>query len=367
MRLTFNKELLRFTINSLNSRICIQLIEVPNIMNSSKKDQGLILGDYVIDNMKPFAGGAFGSIYLCRKKTSSGYNYVAKKIDNKFDDIITYERNIITALESVKSKYVLKYKKTIEKNEATYFISRFCNAGDLEKYLGDIVFFTVWELQDVLSNMIEALAAIHKWHRSMIHRDIKSANFFLHRSKKDKKLRAFLADFGFAKSSKGMREGSHETILGTPVTMAPELWSNDPYGFPADMWSFGVVLYELCFGCYPFEKDPQAKIKIGTYIIPKFSTISGECVKLIEHCLQKDPRKRPESKNIFAIYPKLKEDIKTHNMYRVTKNIELNVSGTEFKNLLESFEKKGSANLPKGSANLPLELIQDGSEAPESR
>jgi len=304
----------------------------------SKKDLSIVLGEYIIDDPKPFARGAFSQVYRCRKKNSSTYDYVAKEVDNKHDDIIAYEQKMIRALEEVDSKYVLRYKKIVEKGRATYFITRFCNYGDLDKHLVDIVFSNPWEAQLMIPNLVESISAIHE--ANIIHRDIKAANFFLHKSKKNGKLMAILGDFGFGKSEEGKKDVAVSTVVGTPVTMAPEVWNNESYSLPADVWSLGIVVYNLCFGSYPFDKDVKQKISDKKYSIPPFFSISGDCIKLIEHCLQEDPKRRPKSADIFKLYPGIKEDLKEQDLFFVKKEIPMRIDKMRLKDRLEELEKK---------------------------
>lgn len=321
---------------------------------SKLKDQSLALGDYIIDSMKPFASGAFSKAYRCRKKTSDSSDYVAKEVSNKHDDIIVYEKKMLKVLEEVKSKYVLRYKKVVEKKDATYFITRFCNCGDLEKYLATKVFFPLWELQIIFPGLVESLSEIHKV--GIIHRDIKAANFFLHRPKNTGRMMAILADYGFAKYEKGSKSIMASTVLGTAVTMAPEVWNNEPYEFSADVWSLGAVLYNLCFGSYPFESNVKDKLRAGKYVIPGSFAISGDYIKLIEHCLQVDPKKRPKAGEIYALYPGIKQE-KKQDLLWTTKNITLHINKMIFRETLEKYVKSDY-----NDTSLGLEVLRRGTD-----
>ena len=85
-------------------------------------------------------------------------------------------------------------------------------------------------------------------HRHQVmHRDIKLANIFLHGDT------VKIGDFGFAKQGVKMAE----TILGTPITMAPELLNSEKYkgkGYSnkTDLWALGVVFYQMVFGDAPW-------------------------------------------------------------------------------------------------------------------
>lgn len=78
----------------------------------------------------------------------------------------------------------------------------------------------------------------HSHDHKIIHRDIKASNIFLH----DNHIK--LGDFGLAKN---LKSSTHHLkgVLGTPLYIAPEILEETGYSFPADIWSLGVVFYEL--------------------------------------------------------------------------------------------------------------------------
>ena len=86
-----------------------------------------------------------------------------------------------------------------------------------------------------------------------MHRDLKPTNILLN----DGVVK--LADFGFCRSLKSKDELAH-TMLGSPIYMAPEILRGFDYSQKADVWSLGVVLYEMLFGFCPFEEKSIAKL-----------------------------------------------------------------------------------------------------------
>jgi len=82
------------------------------------------------------------------------------------------------------------------------------------------------------------LEYIHK--AGVLHRDIKSSNLFLTR---DYDIQ--IGDFGLATIRDGKSGDPDYSVVGTPHYMAPELLSKQRYGFPADIWSLGCIMYEL--------------------------------------------------------------------------------------------------------------------------
>jgi len=87
----------------------------------------------------------------------------------------------------------------------------------------------------------------HVHDRKIIHRDIKSQNVFVMR---DNTIR--MGDFGIARVLSNTREKA-KTVIGTPYYLSPEIIENKPYSFKSDIWSLGVLLYELCNLHPPFD------------------------------------------------------------------------------------------------------------------
>ena len=87
--------------------------------------------------------------------------------------------------------------------------------------------------------------------QKIVHRDLKLANILL-----TKKFVPKLCDFGFAR----VKEDSQimKSFLGTPVTMAPEVLLGNSYSSSCDLWSIGVIIYQMVFGRYPFHTKVYA-------------------------------------------------------------------------------------------------------------
>ena len=314
----------------------------------SKNDAAINLGGYVIDdeNSFPFAAGAFGKIYYCRKANSRKNNYAAKSIPNTSDDIIQAEKDIAIALKNIKSEYVLQYKAVIPTKEFTYFITKFCNATNLQKYIDNKIFIPMWEVQRFTRNMIDALKDLHA--NKIIHRDIKPENFFLHHSQKTNMTIAILADYGFSIKMKTGKDFA-TTILGTPVTMAPEVKNMKGYDSGSDIWSIGTSLYDMAFGHYPFEgNDFDKKIIAGDYEIPANCTTSIQFITLLENCLQNDFTKRPSALEIMNNYDFLKENISKLDFVLVKTSIKMSSKKTNFKEQLKKYEEQLDQELKDG-------------------
>jgi MAP/microtubule affinity-regulating kinase len=139
----------------------------------------------------------------------------------------------------------------------------------------------------IFTQLLNALAYLHK--KNICHRDIKLDNIII-----DDSMCIKLIDFGF-----GIHVNSNEKKLnlfcGTPSYMAPEIVKKkDYYGQPADMWSAGVVLFNMLCNTFPFkgvdEKDLYHKIKLGEFTVPK--SVSTSAHNLLKKLLCVNPQNR---------------------------------------------------------------------------
>jgi len=148
-----------------------------------------------------------------------------------------------------------------------------------------------------------SLAIKHCHDRKILHRDLKSQNIFL-----TSKNTAKLGDFGIAKVLRHTLDKAR-TIVGTPYYISPEIIQNKPYSFASDIWSLGVILYELCALKPPFDANSISglgiKIVKGMYN-PIPGVFSKELKAMVAQLLSVDASKRPNINiilsNPFIIY-----------------------------------------------------------------
>lgn len=111
--------------------------------------------------------------------------------------------------------------------------------------------FTEKRALNVFRQLLEAFKVLNRF--NIMHRDLKPENILFNNGK------VKLGDFGFCK---GLKPGEHmaKTMLGSPIYMAPEVLRGENYTTKADIWSLGVVLYEMLFGICPYESKSIAML-----------------------------------------------------------------------------------------------------------
>ena len=151
--------------------------------------------------------------------------------------------------------------------------------------------FSIQEVLEYGIQIAEALAHAHR--RGIIHRDVKTENVMLTEEGKLK-----LTDFGLAKLKGSMKLTRTSSAVGTPAYMAPEQIQGEAVDARSDIFSFGVVLYELLTGHLPFRGEHEAAIMYSLLNeepqpLSNFrSDVPPYVAAVVSRALQKDPASR---------------------------------------------------------------------------
>jgi serine/threonine protein kinase len=175
---------------------------------------------------------------------------------------------------------------------APYIVLEYLEGTDLSKFPQSQL--TVGGIVDLMLQACEALAEAHSL--GIVHRDIKPANFFITR-RADGTLLLKVLDFGISKipTTNGQLTAT-QTVMGTPAYMSPEqMRSSRDVDLRSDIWSLGVVMYELLQGTPPFDSGayPSLVHKVVNEPLPRFTVqLPGGLDAVIYRCLEKDPEQR---------------------------------------------------------------------------
>ena len=220
-------------------------------------------------------------------------------------------------MADLNSKYLLRYITTMKTDNNYYLFLEFWNGGDLRRFVDKRGGKLEEPLaREILKQIGKGLIYLKK--KNIVHRDLKLENILLNFPDKDKsksvsdkflkkfdlnkdKIEVLIGDLGFARSVKD--DNFLVSYWGTPLYVAPEMMNGEHYGPKIDIWSFGIIAYELMVGFTPFTgndmDDLEDNINSGKYGIPKEVKLSVNCLKLLNWCLQFYPDKRIDHKGLL--------------------------------------------------------------------
>ncbi|KAH9581899.1 Protein kinase domain [Trypanosoma melophagium] len=178
----------------------------------------------------------------------------------------------------------------------------YANNGDLRDEVKTRIQknFRLFSERDALLIFLQILMAVHYLHkRGIIHRDIKTANVLLCSNGLIK-----VADFGFSKQlDEDVNEEVNGSFVGTPCYLSPEIWLRKPYGKKVDVFSLGVLLYELLTLKRPFGGESIEEIKRNILNqnpeIPDF--IHPDVAHILRLLLDKDSKRRPSVIEVLSL------------------------------------------------------------------
>ncbi|HUT32207.1 MAG TPA: serine/threonine-protein kinase [Planctomycetota bacterium] len=206
-------------------------------------------------------------------------------------------RREVIALQKVQHPNVVRIYDVGCEGDVHYYVMEY-----LDKSLTDVMRAGPVELcraVQVASQVARGLAAVHA--AGIRHRDVKPSNILF-----DAEGTAKVADFGIAKFSDATRVTQTGVIVGTPTYMAPEQVDDTNVGARADIYSLGVVLYEMVVGRPPFDGSTTLDIlRKHRYTLPESPKsfkpeVPGALAHLILGMLAKNPSKRPDTMAMVA-------------------------------------------------------------------
>ena len=240
--------------------------------------------------------GGMGGVYLAEDSTL-GRRVAIKLVSEKTStDRAARERFLreARAMASVQHPNVVRIYSFGEEQGGPYIVMELIEGESLGDRLRRVGKFPVGEALSIALQVADALEAA--WAKGVVHRDVKPSNILL-----DRVGRAHVADFGLAKpvATEDPALTGTGTIVGTPHYVSPEQARGDRVDFRSDMYSLGIVLYEILAGERPFKGNTPASI-IAQHLhqpLPSLQQarvdIPSALVELVEKMAERDPARRP--------------------------------------------------------------------------
>jgi len=258
-----------------------------------KLQPGQMLGPYKI--IEQIGEGGMATVYKAYQ-SSMDRNVAIKVLPSQLADSAEFtqrfqqEARIIAKLEHPHILPVFDYG---ESNGVTYFVMRYLDAGTLREIMEKGRPLSLSEVDRLFTQLAEALSYAHSF--GIVHRDLKPSNALI-----DSQGNLFLTDFGIAKllESASPRLTQTDAIMGTPAYISPEQAQATKVDQRSDIYSLGIILYEMVTGRVPFVAEtPLAVIlKHVSDPLPPPSTLKPDIPEAIEKvvlkALAKDPNNR---------------------------------------------------------------------------
>lgn len=208
--------------------------------------------------------GGMGNVYLGKSLNLQGREVAIKVLHPEFTTDETLLARFIREAELLKQVRHPRIVEVIEAsviNGVTFYVMEFVSGISLEKKLKEKD-FPIQNVPSIALKILDALNAIHTV--GIIHRDLKPGNIMITEEGDIK-----LTDFGIARPENSQLT-HHNEIVGSVCYIPPEIWIGEEPTAQVDLYSLGVVLYELATGSVPFDgSSPGDLMRKHLQVLPE--------------------------------------------------------------------------------------------------
>lgn len=242
--------------------------------------------------------GGFAKVFKAQINDSDDY-YAVKILDSSFGTPEQYQsfKNEIEMAKKINDEHVVKYFYTHDgednPNLPPFIVMEYSEDGDLCNTLQSIDHNDVPKIVDICTQLAYGMKAINE---HIVHRDIKPQNVLVFQDVYK------ISDFGISKTVDEKTRTLTFKGFGTSMYYPPEAWEKAVFTMQGDMYSMGIVFYQLITGEYPYENitDENAYMDAHMYQTPTAIKtynphVSPRIVSMINKMLEKSPARRFDS------------------------------------------------------------------------
>ena len=243
----------------------------------------------------PIGKGGMATVYLA-ENIKFNTNVAIKILNDQFVNNSNIRKRFLYEARNMfkmSNSNIIKVIDLIDEGETVAIVMEYIEGKTLKEYLEESGKINDHEIKNLFSQMLDAVEYVHR--QKLVHRDIKPSNFMI-----DKEGKIKLLDFGIAKNIDDNSEDYTQTgtgmQLGTPMYMSPEqVKSSKDVGAPSDIYSLGVLLWQMVMGKKPYDSitlsSPEIQVSILKEPLPLTNTYWDNVIqkatnKLIENRLK---------------------------------------------------------------------------------
>ncbi|XP_031490526.1 serine/threonine-protein kinase ATG1t [Nymphaea colorata] len=253
---------------------------------------GRVVGHYLVINR---IGAGNSAVVWRAEHAISGRRVALKRVDlsmlnRRLRESLDCE---LAFLAKVDHPNIIRLIEVFEASKYLFLVLEFCAGGDLSSYIQRNGMVSEQIARTFLRQLATGYEVLHAHH--VIHRDLKPENILLSTPNCDAVLK--ISDFGLSRTI-GPGDNA-ETVCGSPLYMAPEVLQFQKYDEKVDLWSLGVIAFELLNGYPPFKGRNNVQLLQGItnstrlpfseLILPK---LHPDCVEMCTRLLCKNPDNR---------------------------------------------------------------------------
>ncbi|MEW6364636.1 MAG: two-component regulator propeller domain-containing protein [Acidobacteriota bacterium] len=268
-----------------------------------------IIGDYLVS--EKIGSGGMGVVYKGTSRKDRSKVVALKVLSDEHFRNESLRRRFInegSIVDSLDHPHIVKIYQRDCQGDNPYIAMEFLNGRTLQEKMDREGVLSLAETGDIMRQLVEVIAVIHG--QGIVHRDLKPENIMLvQHDGRDNFVK--MLDFGLAIMKNATRLTRSGMFMGTLAYTPPEQAAGGTQGTPGDIYSMGVILYEMVTGEKPFfgetsleiikqilNEDPVAPITFNP-------DIPGGLNDLIQRMLSKNPNDRPTADELRNTLPQL--------------------------------------------------------------
>lgn len=300
--------------------------------------------------------GSTGTVYLAhdpiidRNVAVKTFNFQKLASKKKHCHLLINEAR---AAGRLSHPYIVTIFEALNEGDTTYVAMEHLQGSELSKMLASGHRFEYKEVALIVKRLAQALGYAHQ--NGVVHRDIKPANIFMLENNQPK-----IVDFGIARAPNRIPDGVaaadspftlfQNNIMGTPNYMSPEQALGKPADFRSDIYSLGVVMYEMLAGQLPFGTEGTERLlhQVAYKLPPSPHAVDSAVPVLLSEIAMKAMSKRPDNR-----YQDASDMLKDIKHYLVQDNRQRAAHGR----LARGNQKNVSVAVPRQGVRVRLFLL----------